>query len=53
MTNDKKQNYNNKLNYSKDNTIVEISSKQSSIRTTNVVPPTKPKETKKEWGDSL
>ena len=40
------------VTFSKDNPIVEISSKQSQTQTQNVVPPTKPKESKKEWGDN-
>ena len=34
--------------FSKDNTIAEVSSKQSKTQTRNVVAPTKPKETKKK-----
>lgn len=36
------------LTFSKDNPIVEISSKQSQVKTQDVVPPVKPKESKKE-----
>lgn len=36
----------NKKNFSKDNPIVEISSKQVKVQTQNVVPPVKPKEIK-------
>lgn len=36
----------NILKHSKDNIIVEISSKQNGISSQNVVPPVKPKETK-------
>ena len=35
------------VNFSKDNPIVEISSKQTQIQINNVVPPVKPKENKK------
>lgn len=34
--------------FSKDNHIVEISSKQSNVQIKNVIPPVKPKEIKKE-----
>lgn len=36
------------VKFSKDNPIVEISSKQSQTQSTNVIPPTMPKEFKKE-----
>ena len=36
------------LKFSKDNPTVEISSKQVKTQTTNIVPPTMPKESKKE-----
>lgn len=36
------------VNFSKDNPIVEISSKQSQTQTQNVKPPVKSKESKKE-----
>lgn len=35
------------VNFSKDNPIIEISSKQSQVQINNVVPPVKPKENKK------
>lgn len=34
--------------FSKDNPIIEISSKQSPVQTQNITPPVKPKEIKKE-----
>lgn len=34
-------------NFSKDNPIIDISSKQSQIQVKNIVPPVKPKEIKK------
>ncbi len=34
--------------FSKDASIIEISTKQSQIQTTNIIPPVKPKEIKKE-----
>jgi len=37
--------------FSKDNPIVEISSKQSQVQTQNVIPPVIPKESKKERGN--
>ena len=36
------------VTFSKDNPIVEISSKQSQTQTQNVIPPIKPKESKKD-----
>lgn len=36
------------LTFSKDSPIVEISSKQSQVKTNDLVPPVKPKESKKE-----
>ena len=51
-TQNQNQNTYRTVTFSKDNPIVEISSKQSQTKTQNVVPPTKPKESKKEWGDS-
>lgn len=36
-----------KQTFSKDNPIVEVSSKQSQVQVKNVVPPVKPKETTK------
>lgn len=40
------------VTFSKDNPIIEISSKQSPVQTKNITPPVKPKEIKKEWGDN-
>lgn len=34
--------------FSKDNPIIEISSKQSQVQTQNIIPPVKSKESKKE-----
>ncbi len=50
---DNKQNQNTykMVAFSKDNPVVEISSKQSQVQIQNIVPPVKPKELKKEWGD--
>ena len=42
-----------KSNFSKDNPIVEVSSKQSQVHVQNIVAPVKPKEIKKKWGDML
>lgn len=39
------------VTFSKDNPIVEISSKQSQIQTQNITPPVMPKDSKKDWGD--
>lgn len=36
------------VKFSKDAPIIEISTKQSQIQTTNIMPPVKPKEIKKE-----
>lgn len=36
------------VTFSKDNPIIEISSKQSPVQTKNITPPVKPKEIKKE-----
>jgi len=36
------------VNFSKDNPTVEISSKQLQVQIQNVIPPVKPKESKKE-----
>lgn len=36
------------LTFSKDNPIIEISTKQSQTQVQNIVPPTRPKESKKE-----
>lgn len=46
--NNQKQNTNKTLTFSKDNPILEISSKQSQTQTKNVTPPVKTKESKKE-----
>lgn len=42
-----------KSSFSKNNRILEIFSKQSQVKTKNVVAPKKPKEIKKKWGDIL
>lgn len=36
------------LTFSKDNSVLEIASKQSQTQSQNIKPPVKPKETKKE-----
>ena len=48
----KSQNTYKTATFSKDNPIVEISSKQSQIQKQNIIPPSIPKESKKEWGDN-
>ena len=50
--NSKSQNTYRTVTFSKDNPIVEISSKQSPIQEHNSTPPIIPKESKKEWGDN-
>lgn len=45
---DNKQKIYKNLKFSKDNPVAEISSKQSQTQVNNVIPPTKPKESKKE-----
>ena len=40
------------VKFSKDSPIIEISSKQVQTQSTNIVPPSMPKESKKEWGDN-
>lgn len=52
MDNNQKQNTYKTLTFSKDNPIIEISSKQSQIQEQNITPPSMPKESKKEWGDN-
>ena len=39
------------VNFSKESPIVELPTKQSQVQTSNIVPPIKPKEIKKNWGD--
>lgn len=46
--NSKNQNIYKTVTFSKDNPIVEISSKQSQIQEQNITPPVKAKESKKE-----
>lgn len=48
MDNNQKQNTYKTLTFSKDNPIIEISSKQSQIQEQNITPPSMPKESKKE-----
>lgn len=46
--NNQKQNAYKTVTFSKDNPVVEISSKQSQIQQQNITPPAKAKESKKE-----
>ena len=46
--NNKSQNTYKTATFSKDTPIVEISSKQSQIQKQNIIPPSMPKESKKE-----
>lgn len=46
--NNQKQNTYKAVTFSKDNPIVEISSKQSQMQEQNITPPAMPKEAKKE-----
>lgn len=48
MDNSQKQNTFKTVTFSKDNPIIEISSKQSQIQQQNIAPPAKAKESKKE-----
>lgn len=48
MDNSQKQNTFKTVTFSKDNPIIEISSKQSQIQQQNITPPAKAKESKKE-----
>lgn len=48
MDNSKSQNTYKTVTFSKDNPVVEISSKQSQIQEQNNMPPLMPKESKKE-----
>jgi len=48
MDNTKNQNTYKTVTFSKDNPIVEISSKQSQIQEKSITPPVKAKESKKE-----
>lgn len=50
--NNQNQNTYKTVTFSKDNPIIEISSKQSQIQEQNITPPSMPKESKKEWGDN-
>ena len=52
MDNTKNQSTYKTVTFSKDNPIIEISSKQSQIQQQNIAPPAKAKESKKEWGDN-
>lgn len=51
MDKNQKQNEYKTVTFSKDNPIIEISSKQSQVQIQNATPPVMPKEAKKEWGD--
>ena len=48
MDNTKNQNTYKTMTFSKDNPVIEISSKQSQIQEQNITPPLMPKESKKE-----
>lgn len=48
MEDKRKYEYVKTLTFSKDNPIIEISSKQSQIKNNNVTPPSMPKELKKK-----
>lgn len=48
MDNTKKQNTYKTMTFTKDNPVIEISSKQSQIQEQNNTPPLMPKESKKE-----
>lgn len=48
MDNNKNQNIYKTVTFSKDNPVIEISSKQSQIQQQNITPPAKVKESKKE-----
>ena len=48
MSDDNKIIISKTVNFSKDNSIIEVAAKQSQTQTKNIVPPVMPKETKKE-----